>query len=301
MPPFDVKGLSGLPIKSNDLKNHALRKIDFMGGNVSCHFVDGRPSGSIKANVYPPEIEDSLLLARSIIAQPKETILDIGCGIGVSSLCLSMNPDVKITCLEIDRHFVRLCTHNVELNHKRDRIEVLYADLLTPPPRLAAGTYSHVIVHANHLENYLASQLEAQTESILAKKQRFLDIKGNSKQDSKKVSEKFLNILNQWANFALLMVKPLGTVTFIQDMKRLCDVIHYFYGRLGFIQAFPIWQTKNKSSKLIIQGVKNAPIHFDLLCGIVLHNENGSYTKEADLILKYEKKIPFVQFKKESQ
>jgi len=211
---------------------------------------------------------DPIFLAASIHAQPGHTILDVGAGIGAASLCLAVRcMDVKITAVELLREHVRYAVDNVNINRLRDRIEVLHGDLMHPPPRLAAGTFTHVMANPPYLET---AHGRVSTNPIKAAANH----EGSAD-------------LDHWAKFCLLMVKPKGTVTFIHRADRLPDILSYFKGKLGDISVYPLWPGKHKAAKrVLVRGVKNAHGPLKLLPGMLLHEEDGKFTPEADAILR---------------
>ena len=211
---------------------------------------------------------DPVFLAASVPAQAGDTILDVGAGVGAASLCLAFRvPGCKITGLEVQRDYVRLASQNVELNHMRDRVEMLYGDLLRPPPRLAAGTFSHVMTNPPYIEGFRGriSPTEGKRPNNL---------------------EHDLN-LETWARFCLLMVRPKGTLTFIHRADRLDYILAYFAGKLGDITVFPLWPGKDKSAKrVIITGVKNTSGPMHLSQGLFLHEPDGRFTRDAESVLR---------------
>ncbi len=159
---------------------------------------------------------DPVFLAASIQAEPGETVLDIGAGVGAASLCLAVRcPYIKVIGVELQRESVRYAADNIQLNRLRDRVEILHGDLLRPPPRLAAGTYSHVMTNPPYLEAFSHNISPHETKA-----------KSNLEGEA---------TLEQWAKFCLLMVKPKGTITFIYRVDRLDYVLGLFNGKLGSI------------------------------------------------------------------
>lgn len=212
---------------------------------------------------------DPVFLAASIQAEPGDAILDIGAGVGAASLCLAVRiPECKVIGLEVQRPAVRLAADNVRANNLRDRVEVLYGDLLRPPPRLAAGTYSHVMANPPYLETERANP---------------------HSQHGKELSHVEGDVsLEHWAKFALLMVKPKGVVTFIHRADRLDAVLQYFSGKLGELVIYPLWPGEGKPAKrVLIRGRKNSQGPTTLSPGMVLHGPDGRYTHEAEAILRH--------------
>lgn len=211
---------------------------------------------------------DPIFLAAAIDAQPGDTVLDVGTGVGAASLCLAARvPDCRIIGLEVQRSNVRLAAENIVLNNMRDRVEVLWGDLIQPPPRLAAGTFSHVMANPPYLE------VNHATPSVY---------------EHKAISNTTTSVgLEQWAKFALLMARPKGTITFIHRADRLSDILAYFHGKMGDIVIFPLWAGQGKPAKrLLVRGRKSTHGPSILSPGLVLHQSDGRFTQEAEDILR---------------
>ena len=211
---------------------------------------------------------DPIFLAASIPVSGEETVLDIGTGVGAAALCLANRvPDCKVVGLEIQRTNVRLASDNIMTNNMRGRVEVLWGDLLQPPPRLAGGTFSHVMANPPYLEDHRANV------NMTAHKQ----ISSTEGQVT----------LEQWARFSLLMARPKGTITFIHRADRLHEILSYFQGKMGDIVIFPLWPGPGKPAKrVIVRGRKSTNGPTTLSQGLMLHLPNGRYTDAAENILR---------------
>ena len=211
---------------------------------------------------------DPIFLAASIQAQNDETVLELGTGAGTAMLALAHRvPNLKITALEFQREMVRLASHNIKINGFQDRLEVLHGDLLTPPPRLAASSFSHVMANPPYFESNASIESANKTKSL-------------SNHDNG-VS------LTKWVDFAYRMVKPKGYASFVFTTERLDDLLAAIYGKFGEITLFPLWpKTGQKAKRIIIQGRKNVKSPARMLNGLIVHQDNGDYTPEAEAILK---------------
>ena len=210
---------------------------------------------------------DPIFLAAAINPEAGESILDVGAGVGAASLCLAhRTPHCRVTGLEMQIETVRLAMENVRLNQLIGRVEILSGDLLRPPPRLAAGTYAHVMANPPYFEA----------------------MAGSSSPHIQKATSHMETTapLEQWVKFALLMTRPKGTVTFIYRADRLDHLLGNLCGKVGDIIIYPLWPGSGKPAKrVIVQGRKNSNGSLRLAPGLVLHNPDGSYTPQADAIL----------------
>jgi tRNA1(Val) A37 N6-methylase TrmN6 len=94
-------------------------------------------------------------------------------------------------------------------------------------------------------------------------------------------------VLDQWIRFALLMVQPKGTLTFIHRADCLDKVLACFAGKVGDIVVYPLWPGKDKPAKrVLVRGRKNAKGGLRLAAGMVLHERDGRFTRDAEAILR---------------
>jgi tRNA1(Val) A37 N6-methylase TrmN6 len=211
---------------------------------------------------------DPVFLAAFVQPEFGDTILDVGAGVGAASLCLATRvTDCRIVGLETQRENIKLAYDNIILNNLRSRVEILGGDLLRPPPRLAAGTFAHVMANPPYMETgnhkLSASSHKAQSHG-----------EGEA-------------TLEHWARFALLMVRPRGTISFIHRADRLDAILSFFAGKIGDITLYPLWPGKDKPAKrVLIQGRKNAHGILRLTPGMMLHEPDGRFTPQAEAILR---------------
>ncbi len=217
---------------------------------------------------------DSIFLAAAVPALENETVLDVGSGIGTAALCLATRANnIKVSAIEILKENVKYAAENIKLNQMQNRVEILHGNLTKAPPRLAAGTFSHVMANPPFFDAN-----EGRLSPIEQKKMANHEISAD---------------FEQWAKFCYLMVRPKGTITFIHRADRLDQILSYFYGKLGDIIVYPLWPMKGRQAKrVIVQGVRNSMGTMTLSPGLILHNEsNGSFTTEADEILRHAKSL----------
>lgn len=229
--------------------------------------LNGRLTIEQPANGYRVAI-DPIFLAAAIPAKDQELVLDIGTGVGAAALCLAARvPGVRVTGLEIQKDLVRLATANIRSNSFTDRIEVIQGSLTRLPPRLAAGSFHHVMANPPYMAAGSASPSPTQSKAM-----SHMEMDGN---------------LAQWINFAYMMTQPKGTMTFIHRADRLDALLTYMRGKFGDIVVFPLWPGASKPAKrIIVQGRKHVNGPLRLSQGIVLHEASGKISLEGEQILR---------------
>ncbi len=211
---------------------------------------------------------DPVFLAAAVPAGPGDLVLDVGAGVGAAALCLvRREPGCNVRGIELQRDLVRLATENVIANGLNGRVDVMVGDLLRPPPRLSPGAFAHVMANPPYLPGGTA------TPPPDAGKAR-ANVEGEAQ-------------LADWVRFALAMVRPKGSVTFIHRADRLEALLGAMSGKAGDITVFPLWPGSGKpASRVILRARKGVANPTRLLPGLVLHEADGRYTAAADAVLR---------------
>ncbi|HUJ96689.1 MAG TPA: methyltransferase [Stellaceae bacterium] len=211
---------------------------------------------------------DPVLLAAAVSAGAVDTVLDIGCGVGAAMLCLAVRvAGCRITGIEAQRELVRLASENIDLNQVQGRVVAMAGDILRPPPRLEPGSFGHVMANPPFLE------AGAATLSPLPRKAA-ATVEGEAD-------------LAAWVRFALAMVRPKGSLTFIHRADRMEQLLAQLMGRAGEITVFPLWAGSDKAAKrVIVRARKGVETPTRLTPGLILHTADGRYTAAADAVLR---------------
>lgn len=218
---------------------------------------------------------DPVFLAAAVPVVRGDRVLDVGCGVGAASLCLSFRePGCRISGVEANRDLVRLAVENVAANNMAGRVDIMVGDLIRPPSRLAPGSFHHVMANPPYLEDGRA------TPSPVAGK-AMANIEGTAR-------------LGDWLRFALMMVRNGGTVTLIHRADRLDAVLAELHGRAGGLVVFPLWpdRTNRPAKRVLVRAVKGSATPLRLASGFVLHEPGGGYSEAADQILRHGAALP---------
>ncbi|MEX0814128.1 MAG: methyltransferase [Dongiaceae bacterium] len=211
---------------------------------------------------------DPVFLAAAVPAGPGDLVLDVGVGVGAAALCLAWRVSgCHVRGIEIQHDLVRLAARNVELNGAVGRVDVMVGDLLHPPPRLAPGSFGHVMANPPYHRAEAASpppnagRAAAHVEGAAG--------------------------LADWVRFCLTMLRPKGSVTFIHRPERMDALLGELRGRVGDIVVFPLWPGGNRpASRILVRGRKGVAAPTRLAAGLTLHEADGRYTAAAEAVLR---------------
>ncbi len=211
---------------------------------------------------------DAVMLAAALQPKPKEVILDVGAGVGtVGILALKRCVDIpfSVTAFEIDPFLSQLSEENAELNSVSSVLYAVTGDVAAPPSTLKEKKFDQVITNPPFYEGH-----DLPPDAPRARARHPVDI---SFQD--------------WMIFCLKRLKPGGVLSTIFPSARLGDMMHICAGRAGGIRIIPLWSKQGDPAKrLIFQAIKGSRTSLILCPGVILHNADGTLTKEAQKILR---------------
>ena len=210
---------------------------------------------------------DPVLLAASVPALESGCVLDVGTGVGAAALCYAWrSPGVEVMGLELQSSLNELAMENGARNGLQDDVRFLCGDLLDPPSDVASGGFDHVMANPPYLPANRADPRIGDAKAIS-------HVEGEAG-------------LLDWIKFCLRMVTPKGAMTMIHRADRLDEILAALHGRAGEIVVFPLWPKREVSPKRVIvraRACSKTPLRISP--GMVLHEDDGSYTKMASRIL----------------
>ncbi|MGE0725402.1 MAG: tRNA1(Val) (adenine(37)-N6)-methyltransferase [Alphaproteobacteria bacterium] len=211
---------------------------------------------------------DPLFLAAAVPAAAGDLVLDVGMGVGAAALCLAARvPGCRVVGLEVQREIAQIASRNIDANGVADRVSVVIGDLARPPPRLAPGSFAHVMANPPYMDPARADAPPDPSKAAAT-------VEGTAD-------------LAAWLRFMLLMVRAGGTVTLIHRADRLDAIVALAANRLGGLTVLPLWPGAGKpAARVLVQGRRDSAAPFRLLPGIVLHPPEGGYTEAAEAILR---------------
>lgn len=214
---------------------------------------------------------DAVLLAAACPVKDGQSVLDLGCGVGSAGLCaLHRVSEATLHGIDIQDEAVSLAHENAALNNmtKRSSFETLdirdfdgeaYDHVICNPPFEAAGA------HVPSPDNSRATAIGHLDDEIS---------------------------LTDWVDCAWRHIKGRGSLTMIHKAKALDDIILALGKRFGDTQIVPLYPKTGKAAgRVIVRTYKHKKSPCTLHSGLILHDESGDYTADADAILRGGEKL----------
>jgi tRNA1(Val) A37 N6-methylase TrmN6 len=229
-----------------------------LGGRVTLH----QPAVGYRVAIDP------VLLAAACPAEPGESIVDLGCGVGTAALCLARRvADVRCVGIDLQAELAELADRNAQENGLADRVSFLAGDILDRSLPIYAEPADHVIVNPPYLKRGAATPSDNPIKAIA-------NIEGDAD-------------LAAWVAAAAKAVRPGGTITFIHRADRLPELLALLGGRCGGIAILPLHPKAGAAAhRAIVAGRLDQRLPATLLPGVILHESDGSFSPLMQRVLR---------------
>ena len=191
---------------------------------------------------------DAVMLAAACPAKSGQSVLELGCGAGVASLCLGWRvPGATLTGLERQEGYAALARANAAANGIA--LEVLTGDLARAPAALRARAFDHVMMNPPY---FLSGTAAPDHGRALARQE--------------------VTPLALWIEAGLRRLHPGGWLTLIQRADRLDGVIASLAGRAGGLIVLPVApRAGREAGRVIVRARKGSRAPLRLLAPLILH------------------------------
>lgn len=231
----------------------------FLGGKVMA----AQPARGYRAGV------DAVLLAACVPAVSGQKVLELGCGVGVASLCLNARvPDLNITGVEVQADYADLAMQN--------GVNVTCADLRALPNDIRNTQYHHVMANPPYFDRA--------TGSAAPNAGRDVAMGGDTP-------------LGVWLDIAAKRLAPKGYFTLILRIERLPEVLSQL--RLGSVVVRPIAARAGQEPHLfLLQARHSGRAPFRLMSPLIMHDgtmhdaDRENYTPQLREILRNGAALP---------
>lgn len=213
----------------------------FLGGRLRL----AQPETGYRAGIDP------VLLAAACPAQTGQEVLELGCGVGVASLCLGWRvPGLVLSGVEIMGDYAQVARENATRN--AIEFDVRQGDVSARPTPFYDRSFHHVIMNPPYFA--------AESSSISP--------------DAGRASGRSEHVaLSHWVAMAAKRLRPKGYLTVIQRAERLPDLLVALDGCLGSIVVQPLAPRAGRAAHLILlRARKSGRAAFQLLPAQNLHS-----------------------------
>jgi len=242
-------------------------------------FLDGQLSVVQPRDGYRAGV-DPVFLAAAVSARAGQTVLELGCGVGVASMCLARRvAGLHLTGVEVQANYAELAERNAAKN--KIAMEIRCANLTELPDDIRQRRFDHVIANPPYFQRAKGSAAaDAGRDHALA---------GDTP-------------LSDWVAVAARRLAPRGTLTMIQRADRLHHVLTAINDLLGSILVQPLAPRVGRDAELVIvQAIKGGRGAFRLAAPIVLHEgerhllDGESYTPDIQAVLRQGAALPLAR------
>lgn len=213
---------------------------------------------------------DTVFLAAAVPVKDRWQVLDVGCGVGSSGLCVtSRNKNIYLTGLDIQRGLVDLSLQNAALNDVSPRARFFQGSILDEKT-IENNYFNSVLVNPPYQE-------------------------GGTHTPSPKAIKAFSHgedasgaTLENWSKYAHKKLKNGGYLTMIHRADRLDDVLIALGKKrwFGSFVVYPLYPHAGEDARrVIVQARKERYAALKLKAGMVIHQQDGKYTPEAEAVL----------------
>lgn len=235
----------------------------FLGGKIQCL----QPEKGYRSGL------DAVFLAATVPAQSGEITLEAGSGTGIASLCLAAGVEnLKIVGLDINQQSIDLARQNARRNGFENNSTFIAGDLSKSFRDLEKyGIRQNLYDHVFANPPFFAEKAAQVSPNASKAKANIMGQEG----------------LDKWLKFLTAVVKPHGSITIIHRAEALPALMRAFEGRAGGLKIYPLFPKAGQpASRVIVQGLKGSRTQACLLQGQIMHEVDGTFTKQVQAVLR---------------
>lgn len=205
---------------------------------------------------------DAVLLARFAGIPPKGRVLDLCTGNGVIPLLLTTRTKAAIEGIELQPRLADMARRSVDINGKRDQIQIREGDLRDLPKETGHGVYDAITVNPPYMP-LNGSDLKMNPHQAMAR-------------------HEIGCTLEEVIHTCFKLVKPGGKVSMVHKPQRLGDIMFLMRQyrlepkRIRFVHP----RAHLEANMVLIEAMREGKPEVRLLPPLIVYNENNSYCPE---------------------
>jgi tRNA1(Val) A37 N6-methylase TrmN6 len=216
---------------------------------------------------------DAILLAAATSARPGDHVVEFGAGVGAAGLALAKRvSDAEVVLVELDPELSAIAADNIARNGLKERVRAVMLDVTASMDEfsargIAAGSADHVLMNPpfNNAARQNVSPDPARRAAHVA-------------DDS---------VLADWVAAASRLLHSAGTLTLIWRADGLADVLAALGEGFGDVAVLPVHGRSGQPAiRVLVRARKGSRAPLSLLSGLMLNDEDGKPTEEAEAVLR---------------
>jgi len=192
-------------------------------------------------------------------------VLDVGVGGGGVSLCLlSRFKNLNVLGIDVQNEMLELSRQSIIENGFEKQFSVEKQNILTPNLKFKNLEFDLVITNPPYYKGHTSpDRIKARAHS-----EQGLD-------------------LFEWIKMCVKRLRTGGTFAMIHKAERLDDIMFALkQNNVGKIEVILLYSKKGEvANRVLIRGIKSSKSPAIIYSPVILHNDNGSYTNEAQSVL----------------
>jgi tRNA1(Val) A37 N6-methylase TrmN6 len=187
-------------------------------------------------------------------AHAGDSALELGCGAGAAILALGARvPGLSLTGLEIQPGYAALARANAAFNTVP--LEIIEGDVEVPPLALRSSSFDQVLVNPPYFDRTASTR---------------------ARDEGRDIAHGGAAPLSAWMGLAARRLRPGGTLTLIQRMARLPDLLAALPPTLGSLDLLPLAAREGEPpATLLLRARKGGRAPFQLRAALPLHGDRS--------------------------
>jgi tRNA1(Val) A37 N6-methylase TrmN6 len=222
---------------------------------------------------------DAILLAAATGGRAGQLVIELGAGVGAAGLALASRVEgLRLTLIEIDPLLAAAARVNADSNGLGDRIATVALDVMAPPAVFAANELGHGIAHRVLMNPPFHDPATRPPSPDLDRRRAHTAERG---------------VVAEWARTASRLLRPEGVLTLIHPADRLAEILAALDESFGAIAILPVYGKPDAAAiRILVRAVKGSRGPLAILPPLMLNDEQGNPTAEAQAVLRAGAALP---------
>jgi tRNA1(Val) A37 N6-methylase TrmN6 len=222
---------------------------------------------------------DAILLAAATPAAPGEVAVDLGAGVGAAGLVLAHRvAGLAAHLVELDPALAALAQDNAARNDLAERVTAHALDVAAPPAQFAAAGLGAGAADRVLMNPPFHAAGRAQASPDARRRTAHLALPG---------------ALAIWLGTAARLLRQDGTLSMIFRADGLAELLGIVEPAFGAVTILPVHpKPAAPAVRVLLRAVKGSRAPLGLLPGLVLNDESGGPSREAEAVLREGNTLP---------